>query len=327
MSLVEVDRLGVSFWSRGKRVRVLNDVSFRVEPGEIVGVLGESGSGKSVTAAAIMGLIEQPPGRIEGGRVLFRGEDVLAMPRARHRALCGAGLAMVFQDALAALNPVQPVGRQIAEGFLIHGLASRAAAQAKAVELMARVGIPDAAERARAYPHQFSGGMRQRAMIAMAIALRPALIIADEPTTALDVTVQAQVVDLLRTISDESGSAVLLITHDLGVIAEAADRVIVMYGGRVVEEAGVVALFDAPRHPYTRGLLASRPRIGDGRAALEPIPGAPPDPAHPPSGCAFHPRCPLAVERCRAEAPPLGPTPGAGAAGRVACHRAGEVHR
>jgi oligopeptide/dipeptide ABC transporter ATP-binding protein len=321
MSLIEVEGLGVSFWSRGARVRVLNDVSFQVEPGEIVGVLGESGSGKSVTAAAIMGLIEQPPGRIEDGRILFKGDDLLAMTRRRHRALCGESLAMVFQDALAALNPVQPVGRQIAEGFLIHGLADRAAAHAKAVDLMTRVGIANAGERARAYPHQFSGGMRQRAMIAMAIALRPALIIADEPTTALDVTVQAQIVDLLRTIRDESGSAILLITHDLGVIAETADRALVMYAGRVVEEASAAALFDTPHHPYTRGLLTSRPRLGDGRAALEPIPGTPPDPARPPRGCAFHPRCPLAIDRCRVEAPALRPV----GEGRAACHRAEEV--
>jgi oligopeptide transport system ATP-binding protein len=306
MSLIEIQGLGVSFWSRGARVRVLNDVSFQVEPGEIVGVLGESGSGKSVTAAAIMGLIEQPPGRIEGGRILFKGDDLLAM---------------VFQDALAALNPVQPVGRQIAEGFLIHGLADRAAAHAKAVDLMTRVGIANAGERAQAYPHQFSGGMRQRAMIAMAIALRPALIIADEPTTALDVTVQAQIVDLLRTIRDESGSAILLITHDLGVIAETADRAVVMYAGRVVEEANVAALFDTPHHPYTRGLLSSRPRLGDGRTALEPIPGTPPDPARPPRGCAFHPRCPLAIDRCRVEVPALRPL----GEGRAACHRAEEV--
>ncbi len=319
MTLLDVQGLAVSFWSRHRQARVLHDVSFAVGPGEIVGILGESGSGKSVTAAAIMGLIEEPPGRIEAGRILFQGRDLLALSRREHRQACGRRLAMVFQDALAALNPVYPVGRQIAEAFVIHGLAPRAKAFAKAVDLLAAVGIADPEARARAYPHEFSGGMRQRAMIAAAIALRPPLIIADEPTTALDVTVQAQILELLARVRDQGGSSILFITHDLGVIAECADRAVVMYAGRVVEDAPVMALFDAPAHPYTRGLLGSRPRLGAGGDRLDPIPGTPPDPARLPPGCAFHPRCPLATDPCRSIVPAMRPL----GAGRVACHHAG----
>ncbi|MDH4442464.1 MAG: ABC transporter ATP-binding protein [Rhizobium sp.] len=321
MTMLNIENLGVSFWSRNRQVRVLKDVSFSISKGEIVGVLGESGSGKSVTAAAIMGLIEQPPGRIEAGRILFNGVDVLALPREAHRALCGKRLAMIFQDALAALNPVQPVGEQIAELFVIHGLADLPTARARATDLLKQVGIADPAVRGRAYPHQFSGGMRQRVMIAMAIALHPDLIIADEPTTALDVTVQAQIVSLLRSIRDTSGSAIMLITHDLGVVAECADRAVVMYAGTVVEDAPISSLFDAPAHPYTRGLLASRPRIGAETLTLEPIPGTPPDPAYPPTGCAFHPRCSLVGDLCRTTAPALRDF----GIGRVACHHAGRT--
>lgn len=320
-SVLEIDNLQVSFRTSGGRVAALNGVSFAVGQNEVLAVLGESGSGKSVTAASVMGLIAQPPGSIDGGQIRFGGVNLLALDADDHRRMCGKRVSLIFQDALSALNPVYPVGWQIAEVFAIHGMADRASAVRHAVELMEAVGIPAAAERAGQYPHQFSGGMCQRIMIAMAIALKPELIIADEPTTALDVTIQAQIVELLKKTHAQSGASIMLITHDLGLVAEMADRVVVMYAGRVVEDSDVYRFFAEPLHPYAMGLLASQPRIDRGAGALQPIPGAPPNPLALPSGCAFRPRCPRATLRCAEQTPALRKL----ASGRaVACHFADE---
>lgn len=318
--LLSISDLVVSFWSRGRQLQVLNGVSFSVGKGEIVGVLGESGSGKSVTASAIMGLIDTP-GTIDSGSIAFEGTELTGLARHDHRRLCGVHLAMVFQDALAALNPVFTVGSQIAEMFVMHKGMGRSEAHGRAIALMERVGIPDARARADQFPHQFSGGMRQRVVIAMAVALAPELIIADEPTTALDVSVQAQIIDLLQTIRDESQSAIVLITHDLGVIAECADRVVVMYAGRVVEQATVSSIFERPAHPYSEGLLNSRPTMDCAREGLVAIAGSPPDPAFALPGCAFSPRCPYVMERCSVERPELRPVRGS----LAACHLDGPL--
>jgi len=321
-SILDIRDLHVSFRTSGSPVTVLNGVTFQVARGEVLALLGESGSGKSVTAAATMGLIEQPPGSIDRGAILFDGVNLLGLSPADHRRLCGERLSLVFQDALAALNPVYPVGWQIAEVFRIHGRADRKTAALESIKLMEAVGIPAAAERAGHYPHQFSGGMCQRIMIAMAIALQPELIIADEPTTALDVTIQAQIVELLKALRARTGASLVLITHDLGLVAELADRVVVMYGGRVVEEAGVHDIFARPLHPYTQALLASQPRMDRSNAELRPIRGIPPNPAAPLTGCAFHPRCPRAEARCAQEAPADQMiAPGR----RSACHFAAEM--
>ncbi|MFW6187260.1 MAG: ABC transporter ATP-binding protein [Actinomycetota bacterium] len=292
--VLEVDDLAVEFRSRRRTVHAVNGISYTVRAGETLAVVGESGSGKSVGAQAVMGILDIPPARITRGRILFRGEDLLTMTRKEQRAVRGPGIAMVFQDALSSLNPVFPVGDQIGELFRVHRKASRAEAREKAVELMERVGIPAARERVDAYPHQFSGGMRQRVMIAMAIALDPVLLIADEPTTALDVTVQAQVMDLLRELQAETGMGMILITHDLGVVNEVADRVAVMYAGSVVENGTVDEVLSEPLHPYTRGLMASMPSLESEGERLNPVTGTPPDLSAIPGGCAFHPRCPMA---------------------------------
>ena len=304
-ALLEVEDLRVSFHSSTGRVNALNGVSFALGENEVLALLGESGSGKSVTAAAVMGLIEQPPGAIDGGAIRFEGRDMLKMPPAEQRKLCGEKIALIFQDALAALNPVFPIGWQIAEVFRIHGRLDGAAADKEAIRLLEMVGIPEAGERANDYPHQFSGGMRQRVMIALALALKPKVVIADEPTTALDVTVQAQILETLKTVRAEMRMSLILITHDLGVVAELADRVVVMYGGRVVEVADVYSLFAHPKHPYTQGLLNAQPRIDGAIGEMTPIPGSPPSPAALPSGCAFRPRCPLAAPICAEVVPPL----------------------
>jgi len=303
--LLEVRDLHVEFRTRDGIAQAVNGVSYGVDAGETLAVLGESGCGKSVTAQAVMGILDMPPGRITGGEVLFQGRDLLRLGEEERRRIRGAKMAMIFQDALSALNPVLTVGDQLGEMFVVHRGMSRKNARARAVELMERVRIPGAAQRVRDYPHQFSGGMRQRIMIAMALALEPALIIADEPTTALDVTVQAQVMDLLAELRREYRMGLILITHDLGVVADVADRIAVMYAGRIVESAPVHDIYKAPAHPYTRGLLDSIPRLDQKGRQLYAIKGLPPNLMAIPPGCAFHPRCPLARDVCHTDVPPL----------------------
>jgi peptide/nickel transport system ATP-binding protein len=280
-------------------------VSFEVRSGETLGIVGESGCGKSVTALSVLRLI-QPPGRIESGsHVSFEGQDLMAVGEEAMRRVRGNRIAMIFQEPMTALNPVFTVGDQIAEVARIHQGASRRQAWERAVEMLTLVGIPSPAERAKAYPHQLSGGMRQRVLIAMALVMNPALVIADEPTTALDVTIQAQILELLASLQQRFGTAIMLITHDLGVVAEVASRVIVMYGGQVVEEASVRDLFARAHHPYTEGLLRAMPRVGHARERLTVIPGTVPPPTAWPTGCRFRDRCPYAWERCASEHPPL----------------------
>ncbi|MFE6742370.1 ABC transporter ATP-binding protein [Streptomyces tubercidicus] len=304
-ALLDVRDLRVEFRTRDGVAKAVNGVSYRVAPGQTLAVLGESGSGKSVTAQAVMGILDSPPGYVTGGEILFQGRDLLTLRKDERRKVRGAKMAMIFQDALSALNPVLSVGVQLGEMFQVHEGMSRKDARAKAVELMERVGIPAARERVGDYPHQFSGGMRQRIMIAMALALGPDLIIADEPTTALDVTVQAQVMDLLAELQRELTMGLILITHDLGVVADVADTIAVMYAGRIVETASVHQLYRAPAHPYTRGLLDSVPRLDRKGRQLYAIKGLPPSLTAIPSGCPFHPRCPLAQDICRTDPPPL----------------------
>ncbi|WP_086859246.1 ABC transporter ATP-binding protein [Streptomyces milbemycinicus] len=304
--LLDVRDLRVEFRTRDGVTEAVSGVSYGVDAGRTLAVLGESGSGKSVTAQAIMGILDSPPAFVTGGRILFQGRDLLELGEEERRRVRGARMAMIFQDALSALNPVVSVGAQLAEMYEVHQGLSRRAARARAVELMDRVRIPAAKERAGDYPHQFSGGMRQRIMIAMALALEPDLIIADEPTTALDVTVQAQVMDLLAELRREYDMGLILITHDLGVVADVADTIVVMYAGRIVETAPVRDLYRRPAHPYTRGLLDSVPRLdGDRGRELYAIKGLPPGPADLPPGCPFTPRCPRAQDICRTERPPL----------------------
>ncbi|MFD7921220.1 ABC transporter ATP-binding protein [Streptomyces sp. NPDC059740] len=303
--LLEVRDLHVEFKTGEGLVRAVNGVSYDVSAGETLAVLGESGSGKSVTAQAIMGILDMPPARIPQGEILFRGRDMLTMSAEERRRIRGPKIAMIFQDALSSLNPVLTVGYQLAEMFRVHQGMSKKDAKAKAVELMDRVKIPAAKARVGDYPHMFSGGMRQRIMIAMALALEPDLIIADEPTTALDVTVQAQVMDLLAELQREYHMGLILITHDLGVVADVADKIAVMYAGRIVETAPVHELYKRPAHPYTRGLLDSIPRLDHKGQELYAIRGLPPNLLHVPQGCAFNPRCPKAQDVCRTDVPPL----------------------
>jgi len=304
--LLEVEDLHVEFRTREGLAKAVNGVSYSVRAGETLAVLGESGSGKSVTAQAIMGILDTPPGFVTGGAVRFRGEDILKLPEERRRALRGASMAMIFQDALSSLNPVFTVGWQIGEMFRVHQGMSRKESKLRAIEMMDRVRIPSAKQRVNDYPHQFSGGMRQRVMIAMSIALNPALLIADEPTTALDVTVQAQVMDLLAELQRESGMGLILITHDLGVVADVADRIAVMYAGRIVETADARDLYAKPAHPYTKALLGSIPRLDAKGQDIAVIGGLPPTLTKLPSGCSFHPRCRyMRPEPCQTEVPPL----------------------
>ncbi|MFD7261054.1 ABC transporter ATP-binding protein [Streptomyces sp. NPDC059874] len=303
--LLEVRDLHVEFKTRDGVAKAVNGVDYSVDEGETLAVLGESGSGKSVTAQAVMGILDMPPGRISSGEILFKGKDLLKMKEDERRKVRGAEMAMIFQDALSSLNPVLSVGAQLGEMYEVHRGMSRKDAKAKAVELMDRVKIPAAKERVGDYPHQFSGGMRQRIMIAMALALEPSLIIADEPTTALDVTVQAQVMDLLAELQRELNMGLILITHDLGVVADVADKIAVMYAGRIVEAAPVHAIYKAPAHPYTRGLLDSIPRLDQKGQELYAIKGLPPNLLAIPPGCAFNPRCPMAQAVCRTDVPPL----------------------
>ena len=286
-------------------VRAVDGVDFTLARSRTLGIVGESGCGKSVTALSIMRLVPQPPGRIDGGEVLFDGVDLLTLPDSRMRSLRGDKLSMIFQEPMTSLNPAFPVGEQIAEALLRHREVGKHEARAQAIEMLRHVRIPSPESRADDYPHQLSGGMRQRVMIAMALACNPKLLIADEPTTALDVTIQAQILELMRALRGELGTAIILITHDLGVIAELADDVIVMYAGQVIERCSVERLFAEPQHPYTIGLLGSIPRLHLAQERLAAIQGFVPNAAALPPGCRFHPRCPFAVDKCRHEMPPL----------------------
>ncbi|MGH3327018.1 MAG: ABC transporter ATP-binding protein [Streptomycetales bacterium] len=329
--VLSVQGLVAEFATGQGLVRAVDGVSWELFPGETLAIVGESGSGKSVTALSVLGLLPAPHARIRAGRVLFEGCDLLGASKAQLRRIRGGDIAMVFQDPMTSLNPVFTVGSQIAEALRTHDRRmGDGPARRRSIELLELVGIPSAEQRFRQYPHEYSGGMRQRAMIAMAIANRPKVLIADEPTTALDVTIQAQVLDVLQIAQRETGAATILITHDLGVVAEMADRVVVMYAGRVVETADVRTTFHAPRHPYTLGLMTSLPRLDADLARLSAIPGEPPSLLTPPAGCAFHPRCRLsrAREQCVSEPPPLYDL---GADHRAACHfhdeMAGETRR
>jgi oligopeptide transport system ATP-binding protein len=303
--LLQVEDLYVEFRTRDGVAKVINGVNYHVDAGETLAVLGESGSGKSVTAQAIMGIIDTPPGFVTGGEIRFHGDDMLKMDSEERRKIRGQGIAMVFQDALSALNPVFTIGFQIGEQFRIRQGMSRRDAKRRSIEMLDQVKIPHARQRINDYPHQFSGGMRQRVMIAMSLALDPEVLIADEPTTALDVTVQAQIMDLLAELQRERQMGMILITHDLGVVADVADRIVVMYAGRIVEEANVYDLYAGPAHPYTVGLLESIPRIDEKGQELRTIKGLPPNLIKIPSGCAFHPRCPRAQQICSDERPLL----------------------
>ena len=304
MALLEVKNLETQFYTEDGIVRAVDDVSYEIDRGEKFGVVGESGAGKSVTSLSIMQLIESP-GEIVGGEILFKGENLLEKSESELRRIRGNEIAMVFQDAETALNPVYTVGEQIAEAIRVHTDATDEEAKERAIEILDDVGIPDPAERYSDYPHEFSGGMQQRAVIAIALSCDPDLLICDEPTTALDVTIEAQILELLEELADEYDTAIQLITHDLGVVAEICDRVMVMYAGKAVEKASVEELYYDPKHPYTVGLMGAIPRIGDERDRLETIPGTMPDLVDVPPGCSFHPRCPYAEDTCSQKEPPL----------------------
>ena len=304
MALLTVDRLRVEFPTRQRTLVAVDDVSLSIDAGEVLGVVGESGAGKSVTGAAIIGLIE-PPGRIASGEICFAGQRIDSLPDDAKRRIRGREIGSVFQDPLTSLNPLFTVGQQLVETILAHSGRSAADARRHALRLLGDVGIPAPAQRIDAYPHEFSGGMRQRVVIALAICAAPRLIIADEPTTALDVSIQSQIIALLKRLCREHGTAIMLITHDMGVIAETADRVAVMYAGRIVEVGPVRQILRSPNHPYTRGLMESIPRLGSARARLAQIDGTMPRLHEIPVGCAFHPRCPDASDRCRENRPAL----------------------
>ena len=317
--LLQVRDLAVEFDTDAGRVRAVDRVNFTVRPGRTLGIVGESGCGKSVTALSILRLLPQPMGRIVGGQVLFRGEDLVTAPLETMRKVRTGQIGMIFQEPMTALNPVQRIGRQLSESFLLHQDVTPREALERSIEVLAKVGIPSPEVRVNEFPHQLSGGMRQRVVIAMALSCRPALVIADEPTTALDVTIQAQILELMKSLQDEMGMSIILITHDLGVIAETCDEVLVMYAGRVAEVGPVEDIFARPSHPYTRGLLESIPRLEYPRKTrLQTIDGMVPGLADLPAGCRFHDRCPHRVERCKAEAPALEPVAGVHT---VACHR------
>jgi oligopeptide/dipeptide ABC transporter ATP-binding protein len=303
-SLLAIDGLDVAFRVDGRETPVVEGVDLTLARGRVLGLVGESGCGKSVTARAIMRLLPEPPARITGGRILFEGRDVLALDRRELRRLRGSRMAMIFQEPMTSLNPTLTVGFQIDEALRLHTDLGPRERRRRALDLLRRVGIGGGERRLQQYPFELSGGLRQRVMIAMALACDPALLIADEPTTALDVTVQAQILDLLAGLRAELGMAILFITHDLGVVAQFCDEVAVMYAGRIVERAGVGRLFRAPRHPYTAGLLASVPRVRGPRGRMPTIPGTVPPPGRRPPGCTFAPRCPRALERCRTQVPP-----------------------
>jgi peptide/nickel transport system ATP-binding protein len=314
--ILEVRDLHVSFPTEDGVVHAVDGVSFSMMPGETLGVVGESGSGKSVTFLTIMGLVGSTQADITG-EIIFQGQDLLRLPPEELQELRGAKVSMIFQDPLTSLHPFYKVGDQIAEAILMHEKVSKKEAGRRAVEMLDRVNIPQPQDRAKQYPHEFSGGMRQRAMIAMALSLNPDVLIADEPTTALDVTVQAQILSLIDTMKQEFGAAIVLVTHDLGVVAEHCDDIQVMYAGKLVEAGRTDDIYYRPHHPYTWGLLGSIPRVGEEDERLHPIKGLPPSLIHVPPGCAFHPRCPYVFERCRVEVPPLLPADGFHAS---ACH-------
>ena len=305
MALLEVSGLRTTFAVDEGEFPAVDGVSFAIEAGRTLAIVGESGSGKSVTALSIMGLVASPPGRIAAGSIRFEGVELIGLPKRELQALRGNGMAMIFQEPMSSLNPAFTIGEQIVEGLQRHQRLGRALAEARTLQMLERVRIPAPAQRFHEHPHKLSGGMRQRAMIAMALANEPRLLIADEPTTALDVTIQAQILELMHTLQQESGTAILLITHDLGVVAEVADAVAVMYCGRIVEQAPVAALFALPQHPYTVGLLGSIPRLHGEQERLAAIAGQVPPPLPRPTGCSFAERCPFAQARCRSEAPPL----------------------
>lgn len=321
--LLEVKDLHVEFRTKAGVAQAINGLNFTLEAGETLAILGESGSGKSVTAQTIMGILDMPPGHIAGGEIRYRGKDLLTMKPEQRRLLRGVNISMIFQDALSSLNPVLPVGWQIAEMFRVHQKMKRKPARERAIGLMKRVGIPAPEQRVGDYPHQFSGGMRQRIMIAMAIALDPDVLIADEPTTALDVTVQAQVMRLLKELQVENNMGLILITHDLGVVADVADKIAVMYAGRVMETADVFEIYAKPGHPYTKGLLESLPRLDTAETRLNAIPGLPPSLTDMPTGCPFSPRCPYATDLCRTELPELLPMVGGHTS---ACHYRDDIY-
>jgi oligopeptide/dipeptide ABC transporter ATP-binding protein len=310
-TVLEIEDLRTHFFTADGVVRAVDGVSYAVRSGEILGVVGESGCGKSVTALSIMRLVADPPGRIVGGAVRFQGTNLVDLTEREMEDIRGNDISMIFQEPMTSLNPLLTVGRQIAEAIALHRGLSRREAMDAAIEMLRRVHIPEPAQRGQAYPHQLSGGMRQRVMIAMAVSCDPKLLLADEPTTALDVTIQAQILDLMRELQETLGTAIVLITHDMGVVAENADRVVVMYAGRKVEEAGAKELFEAPGHPYTRGLLGSIPNvevaahIRGRRPRLNEIRGIVPSLANLPKGCTFAPRCALATDECRTSYPPL----------------------
>jgi oligopeptide/dipeptide ABC transporter ATP-binding protein len=306
--LLDVRGLRTHFHTSVGLIRAVDGVSWDVRKGETVALVGESGCGKSVSALSVMRLVSQPAGRIEAGEILFKGRNLLALSEEEMRQVRGREIGMIFQEPMTSLNPVLTIGRQLTEPLEIHLNMNRSESQARAVELLSLVGIPDGARRLKQFPHQFSGGMRQRIMIAMALACNPALILADEPTTALDVTIQAQILELMKSLSRRLGVAILMITHNLGVVARYADRVNVMYAGKIVERATAREIYANPRHPYTLGLLRSVPRLDEPRRAkLQPISGQPPDLSRLPAGCSFAPRCAYVIERCRHETPPLDP--------------------
>ncbi|MEX2212073.1 MAG: ABC transporter ATP-binding protein [Gaiellaceae bacterium] len=323
--MLAIRDLTVEFDTEDGIVHAVTDVSYDLLPGEVLGVIGESGSGKSVSVMSVLGLIPQPPGKIVTGEAVFKGRDLLKLSKRDLRELRGGEVAMIFQDPMTSLNPVLTVGDQISEAILTHNPGTDGgAARQRTIDLLSLVGVPNAEVRFDQYPHEFSGGMRQRGMIAMAIANQPSVLIADEPTTALDVTIQAQIIEVLKTAQEETHASIILITHDLGLIAELADRVVVMYAGRVVEMGDVFTIFNSPRHPYTLGLMKSLARLEGDQEWLEPIPGQPPSLLTPPPGCAFHPRCLVSQgrARCRTEVPPLREVEGEHLS---ACHFAEEL--
>ncbi len=303
--VLEVRDLKTHFFTDDGAVKAVDGVSFEVRTGETLGIVGESGCGKSVTSLSILRLIPSPPGKIVGGEILFEGRNLLELSDPDMRRIRGNEISMIFQEPMTSLNPVYTCGDQIMEAVMLHQKVGRREARSRAIEMLRLVGIPAPEQRVDEYPHQLSGGMRQRVMIAMALSCHPRVLIADEPTTALDVTIQAQILDLLNRLQEEFGMAILLITHDLGVVAETCDRVAVMYAGQVVEYADVEEIFNHPRMPYTAGLLGSIPKLGEEAERLRVIPGNVPNPAEFPTGCKFHPRCPVVVDRCRTENPPL----------------------